>query len=119
MQDAATGQPSAVPAELRRLYGSDLDIPRLETQLKLLPTIINGGQACEQVTMKDIVKAVQSASDSGGEIFRRMMGEVITLLKVYLTVPVATATSERTFSTLRRTKTYLRTTMGQVPIYAY
>ena len=108
-----------MPAELRRPYSADLDISRLETQLRLLPAVINGGQACEQATVQDIVKAVQSASDSGGEVFRRMVGEVITPLKIYFTVPVATVTAVRTFSTLRHTKTYLRTTMGQVPIHTY
>ena len=39
--------------------------------------------------------------------------EVHTLLKLRMTVPVTTATAERTFSTMRRIKTYLRSTMTQ------
>lgn len=34
------------------------------------------------------------------------------LLKILLTLPVSTSTSERPFSTLRRFKSYLRNTMG-------
>lgn len=34
-------------------------------------------------------------------------------LKIFATLPVSTATPERSFSTLRRLKTYLRSTMGQ------
>lgn len=34
------------------------------------------------------------------------------LLKIIATLPVTTATPERSFSTLRRLKTYLRSTMG-------
>ena len=113
IQNAAAGQASPVPAELRDLYGADLDLPRLETQPKLLTTTVNDHGNCGK-NMSDIVQTVQSAIESGGEVFRRLMSEVITLLRIYLTVPVSTATAERTFSTLRRTKTYLRTTMGQV-----
>ena len=35
------------------------------------------------------------------------------LIKIHFTVPVSTATAERSFSTLRRIKTYLRSTMTQ------
>lgn len=38
------------------------------------------------------------------------------LLKILCTLPVSTATPERTFSTLKRLKTYLRNSMGQVGI---
>ncbi|KAF0296816.1 hypothetical protein FJT64_018062 [Amphibalanus amphitrite] len=113
IESAAAGQASPVPAELRDLYGADLNLPRLETQLKLLTTIVNDDGDCGQ-NLNGIVQTLQSASESGGEVFRRLMSEVITLVRIYLTVPVSTATAERTFSTLRRTKTYLRTTMGQV-----
>jgi hAT family C-terminal dimerisation region len=37
---------------------------------------------------------------------------ITTLLKIFATLPVSTATAERSFSTLRRLKTYLRTSMG-------
>lgn len=36
-----------------------------------------------------------------------------TLLKIFVTIPVTTATTERSFSTLRRLKTYLRSTTGE------
>ncbi|GBN09238.1 hypothetical protein AVEN_48117-1 [Araneus ventricosus] len=35
------------------------------------------------------------------------------LLNIFGVLPVTTATSDRSFSTLRRTKTYLRSTMGE------
>ena len=44
---------------------------------------------------------------------KSMFSEVNTLLRVYLTVPMTSATAERSFSSLRRLKTYLRTTMSQ------
>ena len=42
-----------------------------------------------------------------------MFSEVHVLLCLYLTMPVTTATPERTFSVLKRVKTYLRSTMTQ------
>lgn len=38
---------------------------------------------------------------------------VHTLLKIFVTLPVTTATSERSFSTLRRLKSYLRNTTNE------
>jgi hypothetical protein len=39
--------------------------------------------------------------------------EISKLLQILITLPVTTPTGERSFSTLRRLKTYLRTTTGQ------
>ena len=41
------------------------------------------------------------------------MAEVCTVLKLILVMPASNATSERSFSALRRIKTYLCSTMGQ------
>jgi len=42
-----------------------------------------------------------------------MIPEVVTLIRLYLMCPATTATAERSFSQLRRLKTYLRSTMTQ------
>ena len=47
------------------------------------------------------------------DIYKKMLAEVDKMLKIYFTIPVTTATAERSFSTLRRLKTYLRSTMSQ------
>jgi hypothetical protein len=44
---------------------------------------------------------------------RILFSEVDKLLRLFLTVPATSATAERTFSVLRRLKSYLRATMGQ------
>ena len=36
---------------------------------------------------------------------------VVTIITIFLTMPVSTATPERSFSTMHRVKTYLRSTM--------
>ena len=42
-----------------------------------------------------------------------MFSEVDKLVRIYLTIPVTTATGERSFSAVRCIKTYLRSTMSQ------
>jgi len=42
-----------------------------------------------------------------------IFSEVVTLIKLILTNPATNAISERSFSAMRRLKTYLRSTMGQ------
>ena len=42
-----------------------------------------------------------------------VLPELIKLLKKALTIPVTSASAERSFSALKRIKTYLRGTMGQ------
>ena len=44
---------------------------------------------------------------------KQLLSQVHILLQIFLTIPVTTATSERTFSALRRLKTYLHSTMAQ------
>jgi len=39
--------------------------------------------------------------------------QVVTLLKLFLVVPATSASAERSFSLLRRIKTWLRSTTGQ------
>ena len=45
--------------------------------------------------------------------YRTAYGEVYNLLKTYLVIPVSSASSERSFSTLRRLKTWLRASMTE------
>ena len=44
---------------------------------------------------------------------RSLFTEIDKLLHIYLTIPVITCTAERSFSVLRRVKTYLRSTMTE------
>jgi len=47
--------------------------------------------------------------------FNSEMYKIISkLLQIFITLPVTTASGERSFSTLRRIKTYLRNTTGQI-----
>ncbi len=45
--------------------------------------------------------------------YKRIFSEVHKVLRIYLVVPVTSATSERTFSVLKRLLVYLRSTMTE------
>lgn len=46
-------------------------------------------------------------------VYKRMLSEVHNLLRLYLTIPITSATSERTFSALEHVLTYLRSSMSE------
>ena len=70
--------------------------------------IKTGGMKIKKVTnVRTIAEAMNKST-----IYKGMLGEVDKLLKLYFTFPVTTATAERSFSSLRRIKTFLRSTMS-------
>ena len=61
------------------------------------------------ISIIDVKEYFQSLSTSQ----RDLLSEVGRLLQIVLVMPATNATSERSFSALRRVKSYLRNTMGQ------
>ena len=82
----------------------DLDIHRLRRHLGYLP------QLCPKaVSVMEVILAVKGAPD----LVKGMVSEVEKLLNIVATMATSSATPERSFSTLKRVNTWLRTTMGQ------
>ena len=76
---------------------------KLETQLKTLTHIVDENR----VGIKDAITIISSLNT-----FQELVvSEVLKLVKLILTVPATNAVSERSCSTLRRFKTYLRSSM--------
>jgi len=98
--------------ELKRsCFGTDIDRGRLGHQLYHVHDAVKTTlPEVRQVTnIRTICKAFNKTPAT-----KTLLGEVHKLLRLYLTfIPVALATSEHTFSSLRRVKTYLRSTMNQ------
>ena len=61
------------------------------------------------ITLQDIKKYLKNFNKAELTIY----SEVVTLLKLILVSPATNATSKRTFSAMRRLKTYHKSTMGQ------
>ena len=66
-----------------------------------------------QPDLKDIT-SIQTVSDvmKQGK-FTKVFSEIHSVIKLYLTFPLSNATAKRSFSALRRIKTYLRSTLTQ------
>ena len=95
-------------AAVIEVYKDDLDATRLEIQLDTLhSSLTEDGKGMD---IHDILKYMQSLSPSD----KSLLCEVVTLATLILVMPATNALSERSFSQLRRIKTYLRSTMSQV-----
>ena len=87
-------------------YGNDFSVPTLQVQLETLKTQF---EHKSHITLQDIKKYLKNFN----KVELTIYSEIVTLLKLILVSPATNATSERTFSAMRRLKTYLRSTMGQ------
>ena len=99
-----------IPPKIHDLYNKDIDMRKLERQLRVLPDLLNScprhaSKVTRVCTLANMLAAAPLASS--------MFSEVDKLVRIYLTIPVTTATGERSFSALRCIKTYLRSTMSQ------
>jgi len=101
--------------EIREYYGGDVDIGKLDHQLSLLRDLVDEVRKLPEfiglkkvTSIKSLAQIVQ-ASPLGIALF----SEVTKLIRIFLTLPTTTATAERSFSCLRRIKSYLRSTMTE------
>ena len=92
------------------IYGKDIDIHKLSLQLQLLPDAIRSSST----TIKEVTK-IQTICDVLNDQpgVKNLLTEVHKLLRIYYTIPVTTTSAERSFSALKRIKTYLRNSMTQ------
>lgn len=112
--DSKSDKDILIPQLVERIYEKDLQMDKLLLQLKMIPELLGRhkeltGHTIKQVTNIRTLCEILNANPGA----KRMYTELHTLLKLYLTIPITTATAERTFSTMRRLKTYLRSIMTQ------
>lgn len=83
----------------------DVDMGRLEIQLDML------GDTCRarSLTIRSMHDLKDFFTSEMG--LKGLFSEVVKAIKVFYTLPVTTCRAERSFSALRRLKTYLRSTM--------
>ena len=95
-----------LPDTLLKIYfDKDVDPTQLTIQLAMVPNLIK--TALNNTTKKVTnIRTIAEKSD----IYINMLTEVD---KLYFCIPVTSATAERSFSLLRRIKTFLRSTMCQ------
>ncbi|KAL4149855.1 hypothetical protein QTP88_003706 [Uroleucon formosanum] len=97
-------------SEIKKLLGihvTDFNVDQLTAQLIMLPNILNSDNP--SATIKYIVEIFKMLPETS----RQLMNQVERLIILLYTIPAASATPERSFSGLRRLKTYTRSTMSQ------
>ncbi|XP_076347995.1 zinc finger MYM-type protein 1-like [Tachypleus tridentatus] len=101
------------PDELKYLadkYGDDLDILSLKAQLPLLNGLLRGDSEDRHFKCFNYIYLAMKQLK---EPQRCLISEVIISVKLLLVNPSSNAVGERSFSTARRLKTWLRSTMNQ------
>ena len=111
---SCNGQHVKPSEEFCSMYGKDLQMDRLLSQLNMLPDLVRTVSDQQQYGIKSVT-SIRTILDlmNANSFSKTFLSEVDRLLRMYLTVPMTSATAERTFSTLRRLKSYLRSTMSQ------
>lgn len=95
-------------AFVTEFYAKDINKDSLKVQLERLKTYFEK-QEGEKVKVSDIFGYLRKLEPA----MRAICSEIVTLVRKLLVIPATNATSERTFSALRRVKTYLRSPMTQ------
>ena len=91
-------------------YKNDIDWSDLGRHIPLLQDVIKKGTPfVKKVTSIDTICEAMNSNN----IFKEMLPSVHQLLRLYLTVPLTSATSERSFSALQRFLTDLRSSMTE------
>ena len=88
-------------------YNGDIDRDCLLLQRNMFLEILQQ----ENKTLENITAVVNYFEKESH--LKVLLPELFKFLKIFITIPVTSATAERAFSCLRRLKTYLRSTMGQ------
>ena len=112
--DACNGEDSSTSnsfSDVMHYLKGDVDYDRLKVHLSMLPdlikTVYKDSVPVKKVTnLRTIAEAMEQST-----IYKDMLSEVDKILKIFFTFPVTSATAERSFSSLRRLKTFLRSTM--------
>ena len=90
-------------------YKDDFNKENLVAQLQILTVHFAASNTSQSLNVLDLTKYFKSLTIGQ----RDLMNQVCQIMQLILVMPATNATSERSFSTLRRTKTYLRSTMKQ------
>ena len=108
--NAANGEEiSDIPEAVCDYFKEKINLSDLKIQLCMLPNAIQtvqGTKIKRVTTIRTVAETLNTSTMVNG-----MLKEVGKLVQAYYTFPVTSATAERSFSCLRRIKTFLRSTM--------
>ena len=90
----------------------EIDTERLDLQLKMLGDLMKESTTPTTTTPKTVQEVATRVSKLLPQT-RELLSEAEKRMELCLCLPISVASSERTFSALRRLKTWLRSTMTQ------
>ena len=93
---------------MENVYSDDVNIEMLTTKMEIFKVLLKDGNF---LCLDDIIVKIEELLTPE----QKMINEVITVCKLILVDPATSAAGERSFSTARRLKTWLRLTMTQKP----
>ena len=92
-------------AQMTQIYGNDVDVAVLPTELAILQTLTKETNPQHAADLFTVMRSLRKET--------LLIPNVIKILKLLLVNGATSATPERSFSTARRLKTWLRSTMSQ------
>ena len=93
-------------------FGKKIDLARLRIQLLMLADAVKTVHECTSVNVTNVTSPRTLADIFNQSLtYKGMLNEVDKVLLAYLTFPVTSSTAERSFSAIRRIKTFLRSTI--------
>ena len=103
LRKAATGEntPTAALGEIITHFGDDLEEAELRTELSMLKNTMQGMSFSIDCFKEKLTP------------YQTLFSQISELFRLLLIMPATSATSERSFSSLRHINTYLRTSMKQ------
>ena len=106
--------PVEIPDNILTMYSKDVNFERAVIQLQMLPDAVKTYRESQGLREFEVT-SVRTIADILNKLpmMKQMFSEVDSLLHLYFTIPVTTCTAERSFSCLRRIKTYLRSSMTE------
>ena len=104
-----------IDKDLLKFYERDLDAIKLSRQLNMLPDLVKELKLTPVFMHLKSVSSISTIAEllSSSPLTLGVFSEVVKLVKIFMIILITTATAERSFSALRRLKTYLRSTMTQ------
>ena len=89
---------------MKKIFGDDVDVTSLSTELEVLKSICKKNKPSHTLEIIEVLKQCDNCL---------IIPSVVKIVKLLLVVAPTTATAERSFSMMRRVKTWLQATMKQ------
>ena len=103
---------SLISEDLKKSMNADIDTDQLEKELCMLSFVIKAA-AESSIKVTSLSSVIDVFKNKDNYSLKLVYSNIQVLIRLYLTVSLSNLTAERSFSALRRVKTYLRIRLTQ------